>query len=59
MFFEASNHKYILGEIFKNCFLENKDKVLAEATTKSMIWGTGLSPIQLQIIGLGRIGWVL
>ena len=30
-------------EIFKNCLLENKDKVLAEAT-KSMIWGTGLSP---------------
>ena len=30
-------------DIFKNCLLENKDKVLAEAT-KSVIWGTGLSP---------------
>ena len=30
-------------DVFKNCLLENKDKVLAEAT-KSIIWGTGLSP---------------
>ena len=30
-------------EIFKNCLLESKDKVLAEAT-KSTIWRTGLSP---------------
>ena len=28
---------------FKNCLLENKGKILAEATM-SMIWGTGLSP---------------
>ena len=30
-------------DVFKNCLLENKDEVLAEAT-KSIIWSTGLSP---------------